>query len=642
MQFKFLLFLCATLLYTSVLTGQDELTTKSRKAANKFYNAIELYNFKNDKGALEELKEAVSIDNQFVEAYLFMADIYNGFYEYENEIIVLKKAISISPDFNLTSYFNLGGAYLLTGNYKEASENLIYFLSLDPQEKYISEANKKLDNCDFAISAMENPVEFDPVNLGFKVNTQYNDIMPSLTADEEILVTTVVLPIDPNYEYSDMNSQEDFFISRKINGEWSPSKNMGYPINTPDNEGAQSISADGRTMVFAACEKADGAGSCDIYFSRKTGNEWSNPVNMGPPINTPYWESQPSLSSDGRTIYFVSNRTDGYGKKDIWVSTIDEEGYWKNPVNLGPKINTKDNDASPFMHPDNQTLYFSSDGRIGMGGFDIFLSRKDTTGNFTDPQNLGYPINTYKDEEFMIVNAKGNQAYFSSNRDGSRMKDIFSFNLYEEARPIPVSYVKGHVFDSENQLPVNARFELIDLETSKTIIKSFSGSDGEYLVCLPSNKNYAFNVSKPGYLFHSGNFSLKGIYNATRPYNLDISLKKIEEGKSVILENIFFEVDSYVLMPESKAELVKLIEFLTNNSTLRIEIGGYTDNTGTPEYNDKLSSDRARAVYEYLINEKIESTRLTYKGYGMRKPIDDNNTESGRSKNRRTEFTIID
>ena len=641
MYLKLLIIITLTIFSISQSIGQNELTTNSKRAAKRFYEAIDLYNINNDRGALEKLKLAIGIDDNFVEAYLFIADIHFGYKDYEKEIVMLKKAIEISPNYNKKNYFNIAQAYILVGNYEEALDNFNHYLSLDPSGKVIEVAENYISNCEYALEALENPVIFNPINLGVNVNTLYDDIMPSLTADEETMVTTVVLPIDPNFEYNIYNSQEDFFISHKVKSKWSTSKNMGHPVNTPKNEGAQSISVDGKIMVFAACDRSDGAGSCDIYFSKKQGNNWSKPINIGPPINTGAWESQPSLSSDGRSIYFASNRPGGYGMKDIWVSHLDKEGYWSDPVNLGPNINTKKVDASPFIHPDNSTLYFSSNGHTGMGGYDLFFSRITEEGDFPLPFNLGYPINTFKDEEFMIVNAKGDKAYFSSNRPDSRRKDIYFFELYEEARPIPVSYLKGHVFDSNNQHPVNAKFELIDLETSETIIESFSGSDGEYFICLPTNKNYALNVSKDNYLFYSANFSLKGIFNAVRPFIIDVSLKPIEQGKSVILENVFYETDSYILKSESMVELNKLSEFLKKNNGINIEIGGHTDNSGTKEHNLNLSRNRARSVYSYLIEDGINQERLKFVGYGMRKPIADNTTKEGKAKNRRTEFTII-
>jgi len=399
---------------------------------------------------------------------------------------------------------------------------------------------------------------------------------------------------------------------------------------------------DGKTMVFAACNREDGKGSCDIYFSRKVGNNWTPAQNMGYPINTSAWESQPSISSDGRTLYFVSNRKGGFGDKDIWMSQLGDDGYWQEPVNLGEDINTKEMDASPFIHADNQTLYFSSTGHLGMGGFDLFVSKRMVDGSFTEPKNLGYPINTFKDEEYLIVNAKGDKAYFSSNRPDSRKRDIYQFELYEDIRPTEVTYVKGIIYDATNSKGLRSTIELIDLSTSKKVITSYSDKKtGKYLICLTTNTNYAFNVSKNGYLFYSENFSLKERTEFTEPYKMDIALSPIETGKSVVMKNIFFDTDSYNIKSESYTELDKLVSFMTLNSGIKVEIGGHTDNVGQKDYNLTLSENRAKSVYDYIVSKGISKERLSYKGYGMTKPIVDNDTLENRAKNRRTEFKII-
>jgi outer membrane protein OmpA-like peptidoglycan-associated protein len=642
---KILLTLFVCLIAFSQIDAQMKLSTRSKKAIKKFESALNYYDMRNDQEAIKELKSAIKADDQFLEAYLLLADIYFTHDDYENEIIQLEKAISISPDKAKKSYLNLGLAYFLTGNYSKALPNFQKFLQTGPAQKFVPETEYYVACCEFAINAMENPVDFNPVNLGESVNTEFNDYMPSITADEEILVTTVALPIDRSRPFTlSQNIQEDFFISIKKDGHWTEAMNMGPPINTPGNEGAQTISSDGRIMLFTACHRPDRIGrSCDIYFSTRNNRGWDPPQNIGKPINSEAWESQPSISSDGRCIYFTSGRPGGYGGKDLWKSELGKDGYWQEPVNLGPKINTENDEVSPFIHPDNTTLYFSSNGHVGMGGYDIFRSQKDVNGDFSKHQNLGYPINTFKNEEYLVVNAKGNLAYFASDRPGSRRKDIYNFELYPEARPVPVAYVKGQIYDASSKDLLSAKIELVDLDGSISVAQTISGKfDGKYLVCLPTGRNYAFNVSKDGYLFHSENFSLKDLEDPTKPYLLDIGLDKIQAGKSVVLKNIFFETDSYALKPESKTELDELVSFLNKNTGIKIEIGGHTDNVGTETYNQELSENRAKSVYDYLADHGIEKDRLEFKGYGLSKPIDSNETEEGRANNRRTEFTIIE
>ena len=639
---KIIISILLSLFAISSIIAQPKLSTNSRKAKKMFNEAVSFYNRKDDNSAIKSLKDAIKKDDKFIEAYLLLGDIYYYHSEYNKEIDMLKRVIEIKPDYNTKNYMNLGQAYLLIGDYQSSLQNLLIYVSKEKSQRKVTFAESYINTCEFALDAIENPVEFNPINLGPKVNTKYNDYMPSITADEEVLVTTVDIPISLKHQHTQQNSQEDFFICYKNKEEWSVAQNMGKPLNTEGNEGSQSIMVDGKTMVFAACNREDGKGSCDIYFSKKIGNSWTPAQNMGYPINTSAWESQPSISSDGRTLYFVSNRKGGFGDKDIWMSQLGDDGYWQDPVNLGSEINTPEMDASPFIHADNQTLYFSSTGHIGMGGFDLFFSKQLTDGTFTKPVNLGYPINTFKDEEYLIVNAKGDKAYFSSNRPDSRKRDIYEFELYNEIRPTEVTYVKGIIYDAINNNGIKTTIELIDLSTSKKVLTSYSDKkNGQYLICLTTNTNYAFNVSKNGYLFHSENFSLKVRNEISEPYKMDIALSPIETGKSVVLKNIFFNTDSYNIKQESYSELDKLVSFMNLNIGIKIEVGGHTDNVGLKEYNLTLSTNRAESVYNYLALKGIKKERLSFKGYGMTMPIVNNDTSENRARNRRTEFKII-
>ena len=306
------------------------------------------------------------------------------------------------------------------------------------------------------------------------------------------------------------------------------------------------------------------------------------------------------------------------------------------PVDLGDSINTKDTEMAPFIHPDDLTLYFTSNGHPGMGGLDLFYSRKDENGFWGKPVNMGYPINTYADEITLVVNAGGDLAYISSDKLGGKGKqDIYSFKLYKEAQPLKVTYFKGIVFNKETKKRLEAKFELIDLTSGKVVIESRSDPvNGEFLVALPTNKDYALNVSKTGYLFYSDHFALKGENSKARPFIRDIPLQEIGIGETVVLKNIFFDTDKYELKPESRSELENLINLLQTNGKIRIEISGHTDNAGTAVYNLTLSKNRAKAVYDYLVEYGISAGRLSYEGYGLTKPIDTNETEQGRANNR--------
>ncbi len=637
--------LICILVFPLLIFSQEEYSTKNKRAIKHFEAALVYYEKYEDLNTITQLKMALDIDSNFVEAYNLFATLYENKKDFLNTIKYYSKSIKANPDFSYKTYYLLGKAQLRMGIYEDAKDNFescINFEGVSPRFEAYSTA--LLERAEFGINAVNKPIEFNPVNMGENVNTEYDDYWPSLTIDEKVLTTTVRLPKDDRFPISQRNSQEDFLVTYKIDSSWTKAVNIGPPINTEDNEGSQAFSVDGRLLFYAVCNRKEDYGSCDIYFSEKKGNVWSNPKNIGQPVNSIVWESNPTFSSDGRTLIFtVDHRRGGSGKKDLWKSVLQYGGTWSEPENLGDLINSDGNDIAPFIHPDNKTLYFASDGHLGMGGMDLFVSRKDTHGVWQKPVNLGYPINTFQDEFGLIVNAHGNLAMFSSDREDSRGQDIYSFKLPVEFRPNPVTYVKGIVYDVITNKKLGAKFELIDLETSEIVVRSFSNEvSGEYIVCLPIDRNYAFNVSKENYLFHSENFSLKNIDDPTKPYKLDIPLQPLAKGVKVVLKNIFFETDSYKLKPESYIELRKLIEFMNFNLNLKVEIGGHTDNVGTKQYNQTLSNNRARTVYDYLIKNNISSSRLSYKAYYFSQPIYSNDTEEGRAMNRRTEFKIVE
>lgn len=621
-----------------------ELHTKSDKAEKHYLKAMEYYDAAKNEAAIESFNKAIDADPNFIEAHIVLAGLYQDIKKYENAISEYKAAIAIDANFFPNNYYNLAESEVALQQFSQAKEHLTKLISLQKVSPDIKKKGQKLfENANFAEQAIKNPVPFDPKNLGPNVNSKFEEYLPALTADEQTLVITVKMPRD-TFKMDWNSAAEDFFTSKKVNGIWQKRNNLGAPINTPANEGAQCISPDGQFLFYTLCNSPGGMGRCDIYFSIKEGNHWGIPKNVGPPVNSKYWDSQPSLSSDGNTLYFVSNRPGGKGEKDIWASTLNKEGYWGNPINLGDSINTAESDMSPFIHPDNQTLYFASEGHPGMGKHDIFYARMKKDGSFGKPVNIGYPINTTGDEFSLIVNSKGNQAYYSSSdrNDGYGKLDLYSFDLYEKARPTEVTYVKGKIFDRDSKKMLDAKMVLIDLSTQKVVTEYFSNaSTGEYLVCLPAGKNYAFNVSRNGYLFYSENFALTDKKSGTDPYLIDIPLKPIKAGEKVILKNIFFETGKFNLRDESKSELNKLGDFLTQNPKVKIEVSGHTDNVGDEKMNQSLSLNRAKSVYDFLITNGIAQERLTFKGFGETQPVDSNDTEKGRANNRRTEFKVI-
>jgi outer membrane protein OmpA-like peptidoglycan-associated protein len=625
--FLFLLMLACQLGFS-----QNQYSSSSKSAIKSYERARYQLDLNNFKEAESELNTAIKQDDKFVEAYLLLADVYRVTFDNLNAKATYKKAFAINPNFAPDRYYYFAESQLKTGDYQEALQNYqLYKDKVHPASDKLALADKYIADCVFALKAIKNPVNFKPENLGPGVNTKEEEYFATLTADESTLIFT-----------RQINRNEDFYRSFKTDTGYTTAKYLSTNINTPNyNEGAQCISPDGQYLFFTGCNRPDGFGRCDIYISQKEGDNWSKPLNLGFPINTKGWESQPSLSADGHTLYFVSDRRGGLGSYDIWKSILQTDGKWGVPENLGPNINTPYDEQSPFIHPDNKTLYFSSNGWPGMGNKDIFISRLDTTGNWSKPTNLGYPINTYGEENGLTINASGTKAFFSSNNfNGYGGFDIYSFELPQNLRPEAVNYVKGIVYDAETKQKLSAAIEIIDLKTSESIYSSMSDViDGTFLATLPSNKEYSINVARDGYLFYSENFSIKK-NTVGKPIFLEVPLQKIAVGKKVVLKNIFFDTNKFDLKPESKTELEKMIEFLLENPKVSIELSGYTDNIGDDAYNLELSKNRAKAVFNYLVANKILPNRLSYKGYGKTNPMATNGTEDGRANNRRTEFLI--
>jgi len=552
-----------------------------------------------------------------------------------------KKATAIKPDFFTNSWYRMAQIELRIGKYADAKNDFNKYLSYPRISAPLkAKTERALINCDFALQAIKNPVDFKPENLGANVNTDADEYYPSLTIDGKTLVFTRNKK-DPAQRNM---PQEDFYVSNYKAGAWSMAFSAGAPLNTSQNEGAPSISADGKILFFAACDRDDGMGSCDIYFSRNINGQWSAARNLGAPINTPAWETQPSFSSDGKTLYFIRgmHTKEGLKQQDIYVTSIGANGNFQTPVKLGSNINTEEAEESVFIHPDNQTLYFSSRGFAGMGGLDIYMSKRQTDGSWGMATNLGYPINTCNDENSLLVSPDGISAYFATDREGGfGGLDLYQFNLPATAQPEKITYVRGHVTDALTDNPLGASYEIIDIENGKTIIAGNADkTNGNFTNSLTVGKDYLLNVSHPGYLFYSDHFSCKEAVDFTNPFLLEIKLQAATVGNKVVLKNIFFDTDSFNLKPQSNIELEKLVLLLTKNPKIAIQIGGHTDNTGDAKRNLILSDNRAKAVYAFLITKGIDKPRLTYKGFGDSEPIAPNTTAEGRSQNRRTEFVI--
>jgi outer membrane protein OmpA-like peptidoglycan-associated protein/tetratricopeptide (TPR) repeat protein len=608
----------------------------NKKASDLYTRALNSAGDGDFRNAVKMLLDAIRLEPKFVDAYLSLGGIYGEMKQYPQAVDNYEKARQIDSvyfrDYALPYSINLAGL----GDFQKALDAINIFLSipdLNPSGRKAGEYRKQsyLFALDYASKKPEEEYRFEPKNLGDSVNSNVSEYFPTVTIDGRQLVYT-----------RRVNSiNEDFYESTLVDNTWKPAKSLEGDINTTLNEGAQNISQDGEWLIFTGCNFPEGLGSCDLYISYLTRQGWSAPENLGSNINSESWESAPSLSPDKRDLYFASNRPGGLGKSDIYISHRNSDGTWTEPENAGPMINTSGNESCPFIHADNQTLYFTSDGHPGYGGDDLFMIKKLPGGKWADPQNLGYPINTIENEGSLVVAADGKTAYYASDRSDSKGGlDLYTFELRTDVRPSKTLWVKGRVFDSKTKKGLPSAVELADLSTNEILSKVQTDESGMYLVTLPVGKEYAFNVNRKGYLFYSENFDLsEHVPDST--YNIDIPLQPLQANATVILKNIFFDVNKYELKPESSTELDNIVKLLKENPSLRIQINGHTDNVGKPADNLKLSNNRSNAVIQYLINKGIASSRLSAKGWGETQPIADNSTEEGRARNRRTEMKVI-
>jgi outer membrane protein OmpA-like peptidoglycan-associated protein/tetratricopeptide (TPR) repeat protein len=634
-----------TLIFAQNYTTKKTATGKAKQA---FLDAMRLKMSDNTEGSLKELATALKADPTFIDAQIQQAALFYKLQKLAEAEIAFEKAVKIDPNYEPEVLFSLGNIEVKQEKFAEAADHYEQYLACSKTTNDGRlKAEKPARDARFTSIAIKNPVPFEPKLMSDSINTpQYSEYLPTVTADGETMIFTRLFA-----------RQEDFFQSKKINGVWQKAVALDE-LNTDNSEGAQVVSADGNLLLFAAKDRPDGLGSFDIYFSKKINGKWA-PAKPFVPINTSFWESQPSISADGRTIYFASNRPNGAGGIDIWFVQL-ENGKWSEARNLGAPINTRWDDQTPFIHADNATLFFTSEGHAGMGGKDLFLARKSSDSTWNKPENLGFPINTKENEGTLAVALDGKLAYFG-RATKSDVYDIFTFDLYEKIRPAPVTYVRATVRDAaDKSILSNAKLEFVDLASQKIAALSTTDEAGAFLTCLPFGKNYALNVSRKDYVFQSENFNLAESSTFDKPFILDILLQKlaqnaqntegspktqtpskIDETKPIVLKNVFFETNKADLRKESRSELNKLRLLLTENPSMKIEISGHTDNVGSDADNLSLSEKRAKAVRDFLIQNGIATERLTYQGYGKTQPVDSNDTETGRAANRRTAFLIL-
>ncbi|MEI8135740.1 MAG: OmpA family protein [Bacteroidota bacterium] len=581
-------------------------------------------------------------------------------------------AYKLNPAAEPDMAYWLAWTYHLNSRWDDAIKH--YQIFLTSSKKNASETNdinKKITECQNGKQFAVNPERVFIDNLGANINTPFPEYGPAITADEEIIMFTARRDNTTGGKKDEGDNKyfEDVYVSTKLNGKWQVSKQLSKNVNSEGHDAVAGLSLDGSKLFIYRDLTKDGG---DLYETVLFGTDWEPPLHMNKNINTKHHENTVSLSYDSRQLYFITNKDAGLGGGDIYLCELDLKGEWGPSKNIGPDLNTKYDEEGVFLHPDGQTMFFSSKGHNSMVGYDIYKSTF-ANGKWGMPVNLGYPINGPDDDVFFVVAGSGNRAYFASAKQGGYGdQDLYKITfLGPEKSPLlntqdqliamaaaPVSnlkvenavevasakltILKGVVTDAKTNHPLESSIDLIDNDKN-IVLATFksNSSTGKYLVTLPSGKNYGIAVKRDGYLFHSENFSIPD-NAAFQEFTKDVALKKIEIGSTIVLRNIFFDFDRATIRPESANELERLIKLLNDNPRLKIELGSHTDGKGSDDYNWKLSESRSKSVVDYLIGKGISTSRLVAKGYGETKPIDTNETDEGRQNNRRTEFKILE
>lgn len=622
--------------YSCLFAQQYNPDKVNQKALALYDKAIGLLKEDELKKAVPILLECIQMDTNFVDAYLSIAGVFGELKQYKRSIqfyeIGKAKDANYFMPYYLPYSINLAG----DGNFEAALLAVNRFLE-NPKlnDKSIRSAAYRKKTYQFALDYAAKNKElsnyyFAPENLGDSVNSAFSEYYPSVTVTDSLLVFT------RRGKYM----REDFFSSSFIAKQFSKAVPIGGDINEEPQKGAITVSQDGEWMLFAGRFAERGYDNFDLYIAYATPQGWSDPENLGPAINTEFWESAPSLSPDKRTLYFSSNRPGGFGGKDLYYSERLANGKWTPAKNMGPQINTAGDDQAPFIHADNQTLYFTSDGHPGYGGTDLFIIRKNDQGSWGIPENLGYPINTIENEGSLAVSADGLTAYYASDRaEGKGELDLYRFSLRNNIRPIRTLYLKGVVTDKSNGNKLPSSVELINNADQSVLMKIQTDETGMYFITLPVGRDYTFSVNRKGYLPFTELYSLAH-KEADSVYVKNIALQPLAINASFTFKNIEFASNASILPETAAIELNKLVALLNENSTLQVQISGHTDNTGNEVENKKLSANRALSIVNFLIEKGISKNRLAYKGYGSSLPIASNDTPEGRARNRRTSVEI--
>ncbi|MBN2614721.1 MAG: OmpA family protein [Bacteroidales bacterium] len=623
----------------AVLWMPQVLLAQSNKMLKDFQKAETAYQEQKYTDALQWIEKVLKKDETFAPAYLLKATIASEQNQMPQAIDSYNKVLQLDSVHYTRIFYLLGNIYYQQGAYAEALPFLKSFVqSSRASEESKAKAEFLIRSAAFAEKALNHPVVDSVVSLPESLNTSDNEYVNFVNPEQTVLIFTRKVFLGKDNQQRPVY-RDEVFLSRKEKGTWPAPQRMRFPWPEQWNMGGVSFSPDGNTMYFTGCQWPGGRGSCDLYFSKKKGNEWQRPQPFYN-INTSRWESQGVVSTDNRMLIFASRRPGGKGGSDLWLSLRQKNGQWGQPVDMGDSINTPGDEMAPFLHPDNRTLYFSSNGRPGMGGFDLYFSRKDKNGHWSKAQNLGYPVNTKSNELNLVVASDGSRAWLTSDRDRKGNYDLYTFIPDSTMRPQKVVLIRGVVLDRHSKQPLQAQILVSRLPEGVVVDSLYSDPEsGRFLLSVPAERNLSLHVFKKGYLFASKHLLSEKQTDSTR--QITILLDSVAKGKSIRLNNVYFEVDQASLQPAATPELEKVVQFLKQHPALRVEIEGHTDNTGSAAHNLKLSLERAQTVYRYLVRQGIDGKRLTCKGYGNTRPVADNTTEEGRAANRRTELKIL-
>jgi outer membrane protein OmpA-like peptidoglycan-associated protein len=622
--------------------------TIGSKTKKQFEKAYSLYLKGETSQASEKLREIIVKEPDFATPYFLIGLIGAN----KDNITTIEKffpkVYELCPDYsNPLLYFYLGLIDYTNEKFDTSVKHFQHFKSLaqdDPTitDSLISEADNYIEWSLFISETKSNPVDFNPSQIN-NICTKDDEYLPFISLDKEKIFFTRGTYVNEDtissfYEKSNVVRKELFCMATlQPNGNYDKGFPLPEPFNKVYNEGGATLTADNRDLYYTVCQPNEDYLNCDIYHSQWLGEYWSDIQNAGQNINgTGTWESQPCISPDGKTLYFVSNRAGGYGGLDIWYSKKLSDGSWGKPINAGPRINTPNNEKAPFIHPDGVSFYFSSTGWRGLGGYDLFYLRLDDK-KMKHPINLGYPINTEGDEIGVYITLGNGMAYFASNNiDKDKNWDIYSFNIEDKFKPMKTKLIKGNIIDSTEDLS-GTTLELTRISNKAKTSYDIDPLTGKFAVVVLDDEQYLLKAKKEGYAFES-KLLTNNIIKEDKPIEMEI--KELQIGESYIIKDILFATNSYEITPESQEVIDAFIDYLNEYPKIRCTIEGHTDNVGSDEDNLILSENRAKAVADYIIKSRIREDRIKYKGYGAKKPVADNSTEEGKAQNRRTVFKI--